>query len=698
MSNDGPGSLGALYESNARRHVPQMPSVAGTSIGSAYDAWFEADQEAQWLRNLDESRSHASSDHTQVISRSDVDAYRERREAEKTWDTDADAALNVSSRSRREVGVSRETGGAPATQALPQTSPGEVGGNAADQAADTGGRGGILRSSAIMAAGTLVSRVLGLLRTSMTVAAIGLSTGVANTWDVANTLPNIIYLLLAGGVINAVLVPQITRALEHSDGGKAYTDRILTLTFMILAGVTVVFMAAAPLVYRLFDNNNMTDDKAHVALIFTLLCLPQIFFYGLYTILGQVLNARGRFGAFMWSPALANVVIIAGLAAYILMYPHGANTPGFSGMTTQMMIMLALPATLGIFAQAVVLIPLLKRAGYTYSPNFQFRGVGLRSASTMAGWAFAAVIVQQIGLVVTTQLLSSQPDGQPNKAAQSNAFLLFSLPHSLITLSLVTALFTRMSVAAGRGETQKVKDDMTTGIRLSGIASVMLTFGCFVLVFPLVGLWVGPVESSLWAIGSIAITMMIGLVPFSLCLIIQRVFYAYGDAKTPFWMQILCTGTAIGLTLPWFNWHNLTEEIFGRALTDWTGLQGAHFFGQPGVHWVGVGVGLAQTLSNVVQASVGFVLLKRKIGHVPMSETVRTYVRLAIASLLATAFGFLVQLPLHDALPVSRFGSFLEIAVVGSIFLAVYLLVANRLRVEEINSLTGPVARRLKRS
>ena len=154
---------------------------------------------------------------------------------------DADAALNVSSRSRREAGVSRETGGAPATQALPQTSPGEVGGNAADQAADTGGRGGILRSSAIMAAGTLVSRVLGLLRTSMTVAAIGLSTGVANTWDVANTLPNIIYLLLAGGVINAVLVPQITRALEHSDGGKAYTDRILTLTFMILAGVTVVF-------------------------------------------------------------------------------------------------------------------------------------------------------------------------------------------------------------------------------------------------------------------------------------------------------------------------------------------------------------------------------------------------------------------------------------------------------------------------
>ncbi|MHA6750869.1 murein biosynthesis integral membrane protein MurJ [Dermacoccus nishinomiyaensis] len=528
--------------------------------------------------------------------------------------------------------------------------------------------------------GTLVSRMLGLLRSVLTVWALGSTTGIANTWATANSLPNIIYLLLAGGVINAVLVPQITRALEHSDGGKAYTDRIVTLTLTILLGVTVIGMALAPWVYQIYDHKNVTGDKLHVATAFTLICLPQIFFYGVYTILGQVLNARGRFGAFMWSPALANVVIILGLVWFIAAYPHGQNgVPPYSGWTTEMILVLALPATLAIVAQALVLVPVLKRAGYSFTPNFKFRGVGLRSASTMAGWAFAAVIVQQLGLIVTSRLLNSQPDGEPGKGAQDQAFLLFTLPHSLITVSLVTALFTRMSIAAGRNETDKVKDDMTTGIRLSGLASVMLTFGCFALVFPLVSAMFGADPDTRWAIGSMAIAMLVGLVPYSLCLVIQRVFYAYNDAKTPFWMQIICTGIAVGLTVPWFF------------------LQDTTILGHPGAHWVGVGVGLAQTISNVVQAAVGFVLLRRRFGAVDLSETVRTYVRLAIAAIIATGVTLLVSFLVHQVAPVTRVESLVELLIIGPLFLAVYFLVASRLRVQEINSLLGPITRRLRR-
>lgn len=680
MSNEGPDSLGALYESNVRRPGPSVPTVAGSSIGSAYEAWFEADQESQWLRNLEATRERANNDHTQVISHPDVDAYRERREAQKAWDADADAALDVSSRSyreAREAAVSRGTqGSTAATQVMPEKKADEVGAQAGG-----GATGGILRSSAIMAAGTLASRILGLLRAALTVWALGSSTGIGNSWAVANSIPNIIYLLLAGGVINAVLVPQITRALEHPDGGKAYTDRIITLSLSILLVVTIVAMAAAPLVYQLYDRKGFTGDKAHVAWVFTLVCLPQIFFYGVYTVFGQVLNARGRFGAFMWSPALANVVIIAGLVWFIAAYPHGqSSVPDFGGWTSEMILVLAVPATLGIVVQALALVPVLKRAGYSFTPNFSFRGVGLRSASTMAGWAFAAVIVQQIGLIITTQLLSSQPKGEPGKLAQDQAFLLFTLPHSLITLSLVTALFTRMSVAAGRGETKKVKDDLMTGIRLSGIASVMLTFGCFVLVQPIVGAMFAADGTTLWSIGSIAVAMMVGLVPYSLCLVIQRVFYAYNDARTPFRMQVICTGVAIALTLPWFF------------------LGDTQILGHPGTHWIGVGVGLAQTVSNVIQAAVGFVLLKRKIGHVPLGETVRTYVRLAIAAVAATAVGGAIAFAVRGVMPVSRTESFIELAVVGTTFLAAYFLVAKRLRVEEISSLLRPLMRRLGRA
>ncbi|NHC32006.1 murein biosynthesis integral membrane protein MurJ [Dermacoccus nishinomiyaensis] len=685
------GSLGAMYET-AVRHTIAMPNVAGTSIGSAYESWFEADQEAQWLRNLESTRSHASSDHTQVIDLGEVDAYRERREAEDAWNLEADDALAVSGRPGAQRGsgasrVSRETRGA-RTAAIPTTGAAGPATDAVETPADgpqtaaakSSGTGGVLRNSAIMAAGTLVSRMLGLLRSVLTVWALGSTTGIANTWATANSLPNIIYLLLAGGVINAVLVPQITRALEHSDGGKAYTDRIVTLTLTILLGVTVIGMALAPWVYQIYDHKNVTGDKLHVATAFTLICLPQIFFYGVYTILGQVLNARGRFGAFMWSPALANVVIILGLVWFIAAYPHGQNgVPPYSGWTTEMILVLALPATLAIVAQALVLVPVLKRAGYSFTPNFKFRGVGLRSASTMAGWAFAAVIVQQLGLIVTSRLLNSQPDGEPGKGAQDQAFLLFTLPHSLITVSLVTALFTRMSIAAGRNETDKVKDDMTTGIRLSGLASVMLTFGCFALVFPLVSAMFGADPDTRWAIGSMAIAMLVGLVPYSLCLVIQRVFYAYNDAKTPFWMQIICTGIAVGLTVPWFF------------------LQDTTILGHPGAHWIGVGVGLAQTISNVVQAAVGFVLLRRRFGAVDLSETVRTYVRLAIAAIIATGVTLLVSFLIHQVAPVTRVESLVELLIIGPLFLAVYFLVASRLRVQEINSLLGPITRRLRR-
>ena len=711
-------SLGALYsDSVQQRRTPAMPTISGSSIGSAYDQWFEADQESQWLAALERRRKRANSDETQVISLDDVDAYARQREAEKSWDREADEALAVSGRSgstarghdpTERIPVSRETStqepskgaatghaaraGEP-SRSTGETSPTEVGAStqpgtaaapeAAPETARQGetnaGNGGLLRSSALMAAGTLVSRVLGLVRSALLVAALGASTGIANTWDYANTLPNIIYLLLAGGVINAVLVPQITRALEHSDGGKAYTDRIVTLTLIILAGVTAIFMAAAPLAYRIFDNNDMTPEKSHVAWMFSLICLPQIFFYGVYTIFGQVLNARGRFGAFMWSPALANVVIIGGLLAFIVLYPHGQkHIPGYGDWTPDMILMLALPATLGIVAQALVLLPVLKRAGYRYTPNFSFRGVGLRSASTMAGWAFGAVIVQQIGFVVTSQLLGSQPDGAPGRAAQSQAFLLFTLPHSLITLSLVTALFTRMSVAAGRGETAKVKSDMDTGIRLSGLASVLLTFGCFALIFPMVSAMFGPVNR--WSIGSFAIAMLVGLVPYSLCLVIQRVFYAYNDAKTPFWMQIICTTVAIALTLPWF------------FLTDVTIL------GHPGTHWVGIGVGLAQTLSNAVQAAVGFVLLRRKIGRLSLGDSVRTYVRLAVAALLATAVAYPIVKVLESLLGISRFAGIVQLAVAGVLFLGVYIVVAKKLRVREIDDLLSPVTRRLRRA
>ena len=162
-----------------------------------------------------------------------------------------------------------------------------------------------MRSSALMAAGTVVSRALGFVRAAVISAALGLGlTG--TTFAVANTVPNILYILLAGGVLNSVFVPQLVRAMKDEDTGRAYTDRLLTLTLLVLAVLAALATAAAPLIIPLYAADNWAAADTAVAVAFAFWCLPQIFFYGLYTVLGQILNARGSFGPMMWAPIVNN--------------------------------------------------------------------------------------------------------------------------------------------------------------------------------------------------------------------------------------------------------------------------------------------------------------------------------------------------------------------------------------------------------
>ena len=171
-----------------------------------------------------------------------------------------------------------------------------------------------------MAMGTVASRVLGLVRSLVLTYAIGTRL-VGDTFTVANTVPNIIYILLAGGVLNAVFVPQLVRAMKNDpDGGQAYTDRLLTLAGLVLLGVTIAATSLAPVLMAIYTGSDYTRGDLAVATLFAYWCLPQIFFYGVYTLVGQVLNARGSFGPMMWAPIVNNIVAIAGALTFIALY------------------------------------------------------------------------------------------------------------------------------------------------------------------------------------------------------------------------------------------------------------------------------------------------------------------------------------------------------------------------------------------
>ncbi len=546
---------------------------------------------------------------------------------------------------------------------------------AAASDAPSGTETSLARSSAVMAAGTVVSRLLGFARASMLAWAVGIGLA-ADTFQVANTLPNQFYLLLAGGVLNAVLVPQITKAASHDDGGHEFVNRLLTLSMALLLTATLIVTACAPLLVRLFSSR-WDSATLGLAAAFAFICLPQVFFYGLYTLFGQVLNARGRFAAYMWAPALANVVAIVGLVCFRLAFGKGVAIEDWS---PGMIWVLGGTATLGVAAQALGLWVPLRRSGFRYRPVWGFRGVGLRSASTVAVWTFAAVAVSQLGFIVTSKVMTRALDimherGQVGAGvtAYGLAFLLFMLPHSLITVSLVTALFTRLSHAAHRGDTAEVVADLGRGIRMPAVLMVPATFAALVLGTQAVRVaFPGNNHAESLAIAHVMMAMMLGLVPFGWLYLVQRVFYAYEDAKTPFWLQV-------GVTL-------VATAVNVVALT--VDPQRA-----------GIVVGIGQTVSNLAAAAVGFMLLRRRLGRLRLGSSVRTYVRLAVASVVAAVpTAFMVYGLRGFGIDDTRWsGALVALVLGGVVYLGICFTAAHLLRVEEVGQLLEPVLRRLRR-
>ena len=235
-----------------------------------------------------------------------------------------------------------------------------------------------------MASGTLVSRVLGLASKSLLTILLGASAAnlAANAFDVANKMPNLIYALVAGGALNAVLVPQIVRADKDGARGREFLDRLFTMATVGLLGLTVVLtLAAAPLV-DLYTGGEWDAPERRLAVAFALWCIPQLFFYGVYTLFGQLLNARGSFGPYTWAPVVNNVFAISGLAAFLALYGPQRLTD-LSTWTPAMVALLAGGATLGVAAQALVLVLPLRRIGFSWRPRWGLRGVGFRAAGTV---------------------------------------------------------------------------------------------------------------------------------------------------------------------------------------------------------------------------------------------------------------------------------------------------------------------------
>ncbi|MGI5456260.1 murein biosynthesis integral membrane protein MurJ [Streptomyces sp. CA-249302] len=546
--------------------------------------------------------------------------------------------------------------------------------------AKKGGRaGGLLKSSAVMAAGTMVSRLTGFIRSALIVSALGVGL-LGDTFQVAYQLPTMIYILTVGGGLNSVFVPQLVRAMkEDEDGGEAYANRLLTLVMVALGALTVLAVLGAPLLIRLLSDSVASDPAANeVGVTFVRYFLPSIFFMGVHVVMGQILNARGKFGAMMWTPVLNNIVIIVTLGMFMWVY----GTAATSGMKVtnippEGQRLLGIGVLLGLVVQSLAMIPYLRETGFRLRLRFDWKGHGLGKAVTLAKWTVLFVLANQAGAIVVSQLSTSAGKASPvdgtGFAAYANAQLIWGLPQAIITVSLMAALLPRISRSAAEDDAGAVRDDISQGLRTTAVAIVPISFGFLALGIPMCTLIFGSSGiSEATNMGFMLMAFALGLIPYSVQYVVLRAFYAYEDTRTPFYNTVIVAAVNAGASVLCYLVLPSRWAVAGMAAS--YGLAYA------------IGVGVAWNR-----------LRKRLGGDLDGARVLRTYARLCIASVPAAALSGAACYGIGHTLGQGVIGSFAALLAGGAVLLGIFFVAARKMRIEELNSLVGMVRGRLGR-
>lgn len=545
-----------------------------------------------------------------------------------------------------------------------------------ESVADDGSR--VLASSAVMAAGTVVSRLSGYVRSILLAAALGALLH-ADVFTIANTVPNMLYILLAGGIFNAVLVPQLVRAASHDeDHGEAYTNRVVTLAALFLGTVTVLLVVAAPWLMKVFIDAGVPPQARADVVDLARYCLPQVFFYGMYVLVGQILNARGSFGPMMWAPIANNVISIAMLVTYLVVF--GADDPREPGYTAGREALLGIGSTLGIAVQLLILLPFLARAGVVIRPRFDFRGTGLGHTLRLGGWTVLFVIVNQIAYTVVVRLATGGTAGGEASGTgitvYTSTFLIMMVPHAVVTVSLATAMLPALARRANAHDLEGLGGLLSGTVRTA--LAVVIPFAALLPVIApalaqvLFGYgaasdYVDNYVPSLGLFGA-------GLVVFTVHYLMLRGFYALEQTRAVFVIQCAVAATNIVAAV----------VLVGVTSDKWTSpaLIGAY------------------TAAYLVGAVISSLVLRGRLGGLGSRGGWASYAgRLAVAVAAATglALGVRVLLPgLPDDPTVFR--GVAELALLGGLAVLAFLLAARMLRINEVMSVVGTVLRRARRS
>jgi putative peptidoglycan lipid II flippase len=529
----------------------------------------------------------------------------------------------------------------------------------------------MLRASAIMAAGTMVSRLTGFVRTAVLAAAIG-TLALGDAYNAAYQIPFILFDLLIGGVLSSVIVPMIVRAKKRdADGGQAFEQRLMTLAIVVLTLIAAIGVLLARPIMEFYTASNWSAHKIDVAATLARYILPQIAFFGIGAMAGAILNTRDRFAAPMWAPVLNNLVVIGVGIGYL-----AVGSSDIDDVTSQDLTLLGTGTTAGIVVQSIVLVIALHRAGFRFRPRLGLRDTGLGEAAKAAVWTFAYVGITQFGFWVTTKLATGAGDQAPGagNSAYSYAFQLFQLPYGIIAVSVITAMLPRMSRFVTDGEFDAARSEFSSGVRL--VSAVIVPSGLLLMVLgpavtTLIFSWGNMDAANALYIGYVLQVFGLALVPFSIFQLLLRVFYSFGDTRTP--AYIAAVNVAINSMLSLIAYFTLSPR------------------------YIVIGMAFAYTLTYVIGSGIAWVLASRKIRGLGGRGVAAGLSRMYVAAIPAAVVALAVLWLTREITPITALSAAVVLAAGGGFGLLLYLVTAHRMRVPEVSSIIGLVTSRVGR-
>ncbi|MEK7423257.1 MAG: murein biosynthesis integral membrane protein MurJ [Actinomycetota bacterium] len=521
---------------------------------------------------------------------------------------------------------------------------------------------GLLRSNLVVAAGTALSRLTGLLRVAVFAIVVGQS-ALADAYQSANQSPNAVYELLLGGVLSASLVPLFTRQAERRDDDA--TSAVVTVCVLALTAVTALSVAAAPWVFRLFSLDVASGvNEAEYRAVGTALArifLIQVFFYGVTAIATALLQARRRFFAAAWAPVLSNLVIVASL----LMIPGtvGGREPQLVEVLSndRLRMTLALGATIGIAVMAAAMLPALRSADVSLEFRPEFRHPAVRQLISLSGWSLGYVVANQVSIVV---ILNLARPGSGSVNAYALAYVFFVLPHGLLAMSVVTTFTPEMARSVQQRDREAFISRCSSGVRLVALLTFPAAAGLFVLRRPLIGVALdhGQFDSGDAALTSRAMAgFALGLVGFSVYLFVLRGFYAHTDARTPFTINLF---------------ENLINIVLAVVLVDRYGVLG-----------LAASFAIAYALASIWALQV----MAYKVPGFSVRVVAAGVWKMALAAVVMAEAMWLLADRVGGNTGV---GALLRVAFAGTAGIAIYLGLLVVLRVPELHELRTRISSR----